>query len=72
MGLLHLKNLMSLEHLFLAGTQISDVGLKQLKGLTNLKRLHISQTRATMSGVERLKRELKSTEIGSSYQVQLD
>lgn len=46
--------LTSLEHLFLAKTQLTDEGLKHLSGLTRLKRLSLEETKVTDAGLAAL------------------
>ena len=63
-GLVHLKELISLNQLYLDYTQITDAGLEQLKDLTKLQWLHLSNTQITDVGLEHLKGLTELQEIG--------
>ena len=62
-GLVHLKDLTSLQSLNLMKTQITDAGLVHFKGLTNLQKLHLSFTQVTDAGIAELQEALPNCEI---------
>ena len=50
----HLKEIKSLHVLHLAGTQVTDAGLKELAPLKNLAQLHLQETQVTDAGLKEL------------------
>lgn len=54
-GILHLKNLSSLEELTIAGSMMGDKGLEHLQSLIALKNLRISDSQVTNFGLKSLK-----------------
>ena len=54
-GMEHLKELPSLQELYLSHTQVGDAGLEHLKGLTSLKWLRLSNTKVSNAGLEHLR-----------------
>lgn len=73
----HLRNLRQLSHLFLAGTKVTDDGIRQLESLSELETLTLVDTQVTDASLEVLKewkvlKELrvarsKVTEAGVAY-----
>jgi serine/threonine protein kinase len=57
-GLQHIGNVASLQHLKLYGNTVTDEGLLHLSGLKELKELNIHQTKVTAVGIEALKKAL--------------
>ena len=57
-GLMHLKELTSLQRLILFGTKVSDAGLVHLKTLTSLKTLDLRSTSVSTAGVKDLQSAL--------------
>jgi Leucine Rich repeat len=55
-----------LEHLDLAVTSVTDVGLRHLSGLIGLKELNISNTKVTKAGVSQLQKALPNCTITHS------
>ena len=62
-GLVHLKELASLQVLNLEGTPITDAGLVHLQGLAKLEKLHLGKTKVTDAGVAELQQALPNCEI---------
>jgi hypothetical protein len=54
-GLIHLKGLSNLSHLYLLDTHVTDAGLIHLKGLSNLRHIYLSGTRVTGAELVHLK-----------------
>lgn len=54
-GLVHLKNLNTLEYLHLHDTKVTDDGLAHLEPLVNLKLLSLDRTAVTDAGLEHIK-----------------
>jgi serine/threonine protein kinase len=64
-GIKHLKDLTSLQFLFLASTRVTDSGLEHLTGLTNLMSLNLNETAVSDKGLAWLGRlpQLKIIEL---------
>lgn len=62
-GLVHLKELTSLQVLNLEGTPITDAGLVHLQGLAKLEKLHLGKTKVTDAGIAELQKALPNCEI---------
>ena len=62
-GLMHLKDLTSLQELGLGGTKVTDAGLVNLKGLTSLRKLYLTDTKDTDTGIAELQKTLPNCEI---------
>lgn len=54
-GLVCLKTLTGLEHLYLGGVGVTDAGLAHLKALTGLRKLYLYDTAITDQGIEALR-----------------
>ncbi len=62
-GLVHLKELKSLESLSLFNTKVTDMGLVHLRGLTRLRWLDLEGTPVTKAGVRGLRKVLPGCKI---------
>jgi Leucine-rich repeat (LRR) protein len=58
-----IRNLTELNDLWLAGSPVTDVGLRNLKGLAKLKELYIGDTEVTDAGVAELRIALPRLKI---------
>ncbi len=65
-----LKELKSLEWLYLDGTEVTDAGLKELKELKNLQTLRLIDTAVTDAGLKELK-ELKNLQLLTLYRTKV-
>ena len=66
-GLVHLKQLTSLQKLELSHTEITDVGLARLRGLTGLQSLWVHHIQISDAGLVHLKRLTSLQELNLSY-----
>jgi hypothetical protein len=62
-GLVHLRNLTNLEHLYLANTQVSDRGLPYLEDLVRLRQIVVRGSRVTDAGLDRLLESLPRVNV---------
>jgi serine/threonine protein kinase/Leucine-rich repeat (LRR) protein len=62
-NLAELKQLKRLKRLSLAGTSLTDEGIKHLEGLTNLEALDLRRTKVTAEGIKRLQQALPKCQI---------
>jgi len=53
--MVHVRSLTKVHHLYLDGTQVTDVGLKHVERLTELELLDLAHTRVTDAGLKHLR-----------------
>ena len=61
--MIHIQSLTELQSLDIAGTKLTDVGLKCLQGLTKLRSLCVDDTGVTDKGIARFKKLLPKCEL---------
>jgi hypothetical protein len=59
----HIEGLQNLQILRLAGTEVTDAGLKRLEGLTNLRALELSTPGVTEAGVKKVLQALPACAV---------
>ena len=64
---MHLKGLVSLQDLSLAGTPVSDEGLAHLKGLKKLTVLHLAGSLVTPEGIADFKEAVPGCKVNKPF-----